>query len=158
MTKAEHPSAISDSFPRKTSWAICYLYLALFVAWVLVMLVPIIGRKGAIGVDWSNILAPTLLFLALGVSARWAGFVLGQDCQSSLRVRPAAVLRSALIVSASLAGMLLLILVIGLFLFDLPLGVVFIAPSAVFIEFLLFSFLMHWLIATIVFKKSRRHA
>jgi hypothetical protein len=158
MNFGESASESIQSLPSSIARAFSYLYIAFFMAWATFMLIPFGGRMAINRGNWSNFLAPTLLFLALVVSARWAGFSLGRDTEAAKRVRPIAVLRSALIVSASIAGTLFVILALGSALHKLPGGVVFFAPTLVFLESLLFSFFIHWSIAVMVFKKSSRHA
>ena len=158
MISGETALADSQLLPQTISRALSYMYIAFFAAWAIFMVLPI-GRRTTTNLGhWSNFLAPALLFLALVVSARWAGLSLGRDTQATNRVRPVAVLRSALFVSASIAGTLFIILALGLALHKLPAGVVFFAPVLVFFEFFLFSFFIHWVIAVIVFKKPARHA
>ena len=158
MKLGESASESTQCLPRSIARAFSYLYIAFFVAWVIFMLIPIGGSRAINWGNWSNFLAPVLLFLALVISARWAGLSLGRDSEAAKRVRPKAVLRSALLVSASIGGTLFIILALGLALHKLPAGVVLFAPVLIFLESLLFSFFIHWAIAVVIFKKSTRHA
>jgi hypothetical protein len=158
MNLGESSSESNQSLPRSIARAFSFLYLALFVAWFILMVYFFGGRIAVIQANWSNFMAPAFLFIALVVSAYWAGFSLGRDSEAAKRVRPNAVLRSALLVSASIAGTLFIILALGFALHKLPGGAVLLAPMLVFLESLLFSFFIHWAIAVIVFKNSARHA
>ena len=156
-----NPSSASGgrkSQPCSISRAFSWLYSALFSAWAIFMLIPINGRLTINLGDWSNTLAPLILFLALVVSARRAGLSLDRDSVSANRIRPIAVFRSALLVASTLAGTLFFILALGFAFRRLPGVVVFIAPSLVFIQTLLFTFFAHWGLAVWVFKRSTRHA
>ena len=157
MNPGEMASERTESLPRSIARAFSYLYISFFVAWVIFMVIPFGARLAIIRGNWSNFLAPALLIFALVVSAHWAGLALGRDCEATRRVRPNAVLRSALLVSASIAGSLFIILALGFAFHKLLGGVVLLAPLLVFLESLLFSFFIHWAIAVMIFKNSARH-